>query len=109
MLIVSSKPPSEKSLKNLTLEQRALQKFIEDQRSLEQQGHEASPVVGLIERGRATEQLIELVVKRRNRALFDERNTEAESMKLIAILERVFATEDEVSQFLDLPADLYCQ
>mmetsp|Transcript_45186 Transcript_45186/g.59938 ORF Transcript_45186/g.59938 Transcript_45186/m.59938 type:complete len:81 (+) Transcript_45186:1621-1863(+) len=74
-----------------------------------EQGHEGSSVLSLIERGRATEQLITMVVKRRNRAMFDENNSEAENMKLLQVLERVFSSEQEVTAFLDLPSELYCQ
>ena len=63
----------------------------------------------LIERGRATEQLIRLVVKRRNQSLFNDNASEEQSLRLLNLLERVFETEDEVTQFLDLSHELYCQ
>ena len=62
----------------------------------------------LIERGRATEQLIRLVVKRRNQSLFNDNASEEQSLRLLNLLERVFETEDEVTQFLDLSHELYC-
>ena len=66
-------------------------------------------MTSLIERGRAAESLIKLVVKRRNRILFDEKNSEEENMKLLKIVEKVFETEEEVTQFLDQSSEFYCQ
>jgi len=109
LLIISSLQPKEKVLRNLTLESKALLTYLEDQRHLERDGHSRSPVTSLIERGRACEQLIRHVVKRRDRSLFDEHNREEENMKLLQLLERVFSSEEEVTQFLDISKELYCQ
>lgn len=49
------------------------------------------------------------MVRRRNRALFDEHNTEPENLKLVQLVEHVFSTEESMSTFLDLPIELYCQ
>ena len=109
MLIVSSIKPTDKTLCNLSLEQKAIIQFLDDQRSIERQGLPPSPVAELIQRGKATEYLIRQIVKRRNRNLFDETNTEHESKKLFQLVERVFASANEVEQFLDLSPELYCQ
>ena len=101
MVIVSSIKPTDNIFQSLSLEQKALLKFLEDQKRLEREQGFASAVTSLIERGRATENLIKLVVKRRNRILFDEKNSEEENMKLLKIVEKVFETEEEVTQFLD--------
>ena len=76
---------------------------------MEKEGYLPNPVATLIERGRATEQLIRQVVKRRNQSLFTENASEEQSLRLLNLLERVFETEDEVTQFLDLAHELYCQ
>ena len=101
MVIVSSIKPTDNIFQSLSLEQKALLKFLEDQKRLEREQGFARAVTSLIERGRATENLIKLVVKRRNRILFDEKNSEEENMKLLKIVEKVFETEEEVTQFLD--------
>ena len=49
------------------------------------------------------------MVKRRNRCLFDDNNTEHQNLQLLQLLERVFESEDEVAEFLDLSNELYCQ
>ena len=93
----------------MTLEHKALMKYLEDQRALESEGNPANPVKSLIERGRATEYLMNRVVKRRSRKIFDENNDEKENLVLLQMLERVFSSEDEISEFLDLSNELYCQ
>ena len=108
MLIVSSIKPTDKLFHNLSLEERALLSYLDDCRQKVRQGHPENPVCSLIERGRATEQLMRIVVKNRSRGLFDERNSEALNMRYLQILEQVFLTEDEVAHFLDLPPEHYC-
>jgi hypothetical protein len=46
-----------------------------------------SLVLKLIERGRAAEQLLQTVVERRTRNLFDENNSDAKNMRLLNLLE----------------------
>lgn len=71
MLIVSTVKPTDKTFENLSLEKKSLLRYMEEQRRLDRELGVVSPVLNLIERGRAAEHLIKLVVKRRNRTLFD--------------------------------------
>ena len=105
MIIISDEKPSDKLFTNLSLEQKALLKFLENSKS---SGGEQNPVVELIERGRATEHLLRVIVKRRDKNLFDESNTEEQNVWLLNLLEKVFPTEAQITQFLDHPNEQYC-
>lgn len=49
-----------------------------------------------------------MIVKRRDKNLFDESNTEEQNVWLLNLLEKVFATEAQITQFLDHPNEQYC-
>ena len=102
MTIISDEKPSDKLFTNISLEQKALLKFLENSKS---SGGEKNPVVELIERGRASEHLLRVIVRRRDKNLFDENNTEEQNVQLLNLLEKVFATESDITQFLDHPND----